>query len=206
MSVEDKRMAGEELWRLIEQRAKNRDEADSIDRRIWERFGARCAVMFTDLSGFSRRVEAFGIVHFLQVIYEHHQLVRPIAEAHLGTIVKKESDSLLLVFQEPESALAAAIEMQRACKLANANRRPEDEILLCIGIGFGEVLRVGSHDVFGAQVNAASKLGEDTARAWEILVTGELAEHCQHVAGVSYEPIDEVPPGAGSACRVRYHL
>jgi hypothetical protein len=29
----------------------------------------------------------------------------------------------------------------------------------------------GDDDVFGAEVNAASKLGEDTAKAWEILVT-----------------------------------
>ena len=34
-----------------------------IDQRIWDLFGEEWAVMFTDLAGFSRQVEAFGIIH-----------------------------------------------------------------------------------------------------------------------------------------------
>jgi len=37
---------------------------------------------------------------------------------------------------------------------------------------FGDVLRIGDSDVWGREVNAASKLGEDTAKSGEILVTG----------------------------------
>ena len=33
--------------------------------------------MMTDLAGFSRTVREFGIIHFLQTIYEHKQLVFP---------------------------------------------------------------------------------------------------------------------------------
>lgn len=44
-------------------------------------------------------------------------------------------------------------------------------MLLCVGIGYGRVLRIGDLDVFGAEVNAASKLGEDIAKANEVLVT-----------------------------------
>lgn len=47
-------------------------------------------------------------------------------------------------------------------------------VLLCVGLGYGDVLRIGDSDVFGAEINAASKLGEDTAKAHEILVTGSV--------------------------------
>jgi class 3 adenylate cyclase len=61
--------------------------------------------------------------------------------------------------------------MQKACAQENQRRTPEEQLLLCVGIGFGKVLRVGDDDVWGREVNAASKLGEDTARAGEILIT-----------------------------------
>ncbi len=58
------------LQKLIEMRLEPGADKDMIDKRIWDLFGEKWAVMFTDLSGFSRQVAEFGIVHFLQVIYE----------------------------------------------------------------------------------------------------------------------------------------
>jgi len=55
--------------------------------------------------------------------------------------------------------------------LYNERRKPEEQIVLCVGIGFGRVLRIGDADVWGKEVNAASKLGEDQAKGNEILVT-----------------------------------
>ena len=58
----------------------------------------------------------------------------------------------------------------------------------------------------GAEVNAAAKLGEDTAKAHEILVTGAVREAAAGnlTAGVAFERIDTVPPGASEAWRVTY--
>ena len=44
--------------------------------------------MFTDLSGFSRQVAAFGIIHFLQVIFEKKRLLLPIVAAHDGILIR----------------------------------------------------------------------------------------------------------------------
>ncbi len=52
-----------------------------------------------------------------------------------------------------------------------------------------------THDVFGAEVNAASKLGEDTAKAWEILVTEAVKEAAGNVPDMAFEEIDDIPPG-----------
>jgi hypothetical protein len=53
-------------------------------------------------------------------------------------------------------------------------------------------------------VNAASKLGEDTAKAWEILVTQAVCNHARDMKELGFEEIDEVPPGAEKAYRVIY--
>ena len=80
----------------------------------------------------------------------------------------------------------------------NRDKPEEEKILLCIGLGFGTMLRIGDADVFGAEVNAASKLGEDTAEAWEILVTGSVKKMCD-LDNVEFIKLDEAPPGASEA-------
>ena len=177
------------LWRLIEERTKPGADVDEIDRRIWDLFGEEWAVMFTDLSGFSRQVEEFGILHFLQVIHEHKKLLLPVVERHDGLLVKQEGDSFMILFRRPERAIDCAQEMLRACALYNERRKPEEQILLCVGVGFGRVLRIGDADVWGKEVNAASKLGEDTAKAGEILVTEAVQSAVAGMrAGVEFEP------------------
>jgi class 3 adenylate cyclase len=161
----------ERLFALIEERSKAGADVDAIDRRIWDLFGEQWAVMFTDLVGFSRQVEEFGILHFLQIIHEHRKLLLPIVQSHDGLLVKQDGDSLFVLFRRPDRAVVCAREMQRACALYNERRKPEEQILLCVGIGFGPVLRIGDTDVWGKEVNAASKLGEDRAKGNEILVT-----------------------------------
>ena len=205
MSIVGQLGAGEQrLWRLVAERCKDSADLAVIDKKIWDLFGERWAIMFTDLSGFSRGVESFGIIHFLQVIYEHNVLVAPIIDEHQGFLLKVEGDSLMALFRRPESALRCAVEMQHACQRINKRRTAEEAILLCVGLGYGDVLRVGEHEVFGAEVNAASKLGEDTADSNEILVTGAIAEACGDAEGISFAPMDISIPGASSVFRVSY--
>lgn len=180
------------LWKMIEERAKTGTDVGAIDQRIWDLFGEEWTVMFTDLAGFSRNVEEFGIVHFLQVIWDHTRLLTPVIAEHDGLLLKTEGDSMLLLFRRPRRAVDCALAMQRACAQVNQRRRPEDQILLCIGLGHGRVLRIGDEDVWGQEVNAASKLGEDTAKAGEILVTAALHAELTADASLRFEPIGSV--------------
>jgi len=164
------------LERLIEDRLKPGADKEKIDKRIWDLFGETWAIMFTDLSGFSRKVAKFGIIHFLQTIYESERLLIPIIEDHDGILLKAEGDSLLVIFRNAEKALQAGVAMQRSLEWYNKERPEEEQVLLCVGIGYGKVLRIGDVDVFGHEVNSASKLGEDTAEAYEILVTPAVRE------------------------------
>lgn len=148
----------------------------AIDATIFNRFGQAQAVMFTDLVGFSRVVAAFGIVHFLQLIHESETLFMPLIDRHGGTCIKHEGDSLLVLFDTPQQALATARAMVQATVAVNLGRAPEDRIEVCIGLAYGTVLRIDDTEVWGAEVNAASKLGEDMAKAGEVLVTDTVRQ------------------------------
>lgn len=188
------------LERLIRARLEPGADKASIDRHIWDLFGETWAVMFTDLSGFSRNVAEFGVIHFLQTIQESQRLLVPVIEAHDGILLKIEGDSFMVIFRKPERALAAAREMMAVLDAYNVGRAREETVLLCLGLGYGDMLRIGDSDVYGAEVNAASKLGEDIAQAHEILVTDAFLEALEERPVA--EELEKAPSGAKRAWRL----
>jgi class 3 adenylate cyclase len=163
---------------------------------LWSRYGVRRAVLFTDLEGFSHHVAHHGVVHFLWLVDAMRRVLGAIAEVHHGRVLKAEADSLMVVFESAPDALRCAFAMNEACDAFNREREARDHLRLCVGIGFGDVLRVGDDDVFGIEVNAASKLGEDTARAREVLVTDATRKACATMDGVGWFEIPVGLPGS----------
>lgn len=196
----------ERLEKLIEERLKPGADRETIDRRIWDLFGEEWCVMFTDLSGFSRGVAQYGIIHFLQTIHESERLLIPLIEDHDGILLKVEGDSFLVIFRNPAKALACSVAMQRTLHGYNRDQAEVDQVLLCVGLGFGRLLRIGDSDVFGVEVNAASKLGEDRAGPREILATENVKQRSGDVPGVTFTPIEDGPLGVGACYRVDYTL
>ena len=178
-------------------------DKENIDKRICEKW----CVMFTDLSGFSRGTEKFGIIHFMQIIFESERLILPIIENFDGFLIKSEGDSLLVLFKRPEKALLCCKKIHEVLHEYNKTKSEEEQILFCVGLGYGDILNIGYADVFGAEVNAASKLGEDTAKAWEILVTENVKNEIEQldekeIRSLEFLPIDFIPPGAKGAYKV----
>lgn len=192
------------LEKLIALRLQPGVDKEEIDGRIWDLFGETWAIMFTDLSGFSRRSAKFGIIHFLQTIYESQRLLVPVIDNYDGILLKMDGDSMMVLFRSPAKAVECAVSMQHTLRQYNTTKPETEQVLLCVGIGYGKMLRIGDADVFGPQVNASAKLGEDTATAYEILVTDAVRDAIGDQAGFVYDHLDIVPPGANSACRVRY--
>jgi adenylate cyclase len=192
------------LWQLIEERSQPGADREGIDRRIWDLFGEDWAIMFTDLSGFSRQVAAFGILHFLEVIWEQKKLLLPIVAKHDGILIKIEADSFMIIFRKPERAFECSVAMQHACQEWSKGKPPEEHILLCIGLGYGRILRIGDADVYGAEVNAASKLGEDRAKSHEILVTASVAKALGDTT--TFEPLSFDVPGADAVYKAAYDV
>ncbi|HOF00065.1 MAG TPA: adenylate/guanylate cyclase domain-containing protein [Spirochaetota bacterium] len=196
----------ERLDKLIQERLKPGADKSKIDSRIWDLFGEDWAVMFTDLSGFSRGVAEFGIIHFLQIIYESERLFVPLIEENDGILLKIEGDSMMVIFRNVEKAIECSISMQRILVDYNKDKTDTEKILLCVGLGFGKMLRIGDQDVYGAEVNASSKLGEDIAKAWQILVTDSVKKAAKNIKDIEFEKIDEIPLGAKEAYSLKYKL
>ncbi|MEZ0371004.1 MAG: adenylate/guanylate cyclase domain-containing protein [Candidatus Sericytochromatia bacterium] len=191
------------LEELIEARLLPQADTAAIDARIWELFGENWAILYTDLSGFSRRVKEFGIIHFLQTIHESQRILVPLIDDFNGILLKVEGDSLMILFRQARRAFDCAVAMQQALHVYNLERQPEEQVLLCIGIGYGEVLKIGDTDVYGFEVNAACKLGEDTANVWEILIT-DAVRSAIALAESQLEAVLDCPPGVPVAWRVLY--
>jgi class 3 adenylate cyclase len=130
-------------------------------------------MLVLDMSGFSRLTHRYGITHFLAMIERMQQLVLPVVSTprHAGRLLKLVADNVYAVFPDAPLAVDAAREVQR--KLAAANQvLPADwDLHACIGIGYGDVLAVGDDEIYGHEMNLASKLGEDLGCGGEILLT-----------------------------------
>jgi class 3 adenylate cyclase len=142
----------------------------------------------------------------LQTIHEAERILIPTIEKHDGILLKAEGDSFLVIFRNIQKAIKCAVEMQKILKKYNKKRSPEEQVLLCVGLGYGQMLRIGDQDVYGNEVNAASKLGEDTAGAYEILVTESVKNEAGKVNGVGFKIIPDIPPGATNAYKLTYKL
>ncbi|MBK6529015.1 MAG: hypothetical protein IPF99_05370 [Deltaproteobacteria bacterium] len=99
---------------------------------------------------------------------------------------------------------AAPVEMQRACQRFQRGPCARGQGAALRGHRLGQVLRVGDRDVFGAEVNAASKLGEDIATANEVLVTEGLRGAAGELAGMAYSELAVEVPGTARAYRLEY--
>lgn len=159
------------LKRLLSERNQHPERIAHIDEALRDAFQCKVAILILDMSGFSRLTEQYGIIHFLAMIHQMEQGARPAVTGNGGHVLKQEADNLFAIFDHPAQALEAALDIFRAFEAMNTVLPDERDIYGCIGIGYGDTLVIGDDDLFGAEVNAACKLGEDCAAPTEILLT-----------------------------------
>jgi len=162
---------GAELWRLLDARNEHPESLPEIDAEIWRRFGHTAAVLVLDMCGFSRLTMRYGITHFLGMIRRLVTIVRPLITEAGGRVVKTEADNVFAIFDDVPQALAAARSIQRNLDAANTFLPEDWDLHAGIGIGYGPLLMIGEHDLFGSEMNVASKLGEDVAERGQILLS-----------------------------------
>ena len=173
-----------ELERLLGELIERPGAEAEIAREITSVFGETRAIMVLDMSGFSRATRRLGIIACLAMIHRMIRLAGPAIESNGGFIVKGEADNLFCLFDSVAGAVAAARAIVRRLDDTNPQVPEEQRLYAAIGIGFGTVLNIERHDLFGDEVNLASKLGEDIAQGSEILLT-EAANSEAAVAGIA---------------------
>lgn len=146
-------------------------QRERIVAEIEQRFQHPVAVLVVDSCGFSRAVRSVGIVHFLALLERLERLITPAIAAAGGRVLRREADNIFAVFPDAAAAVAAAATIVHDVDVANRPLPAADEIYVSVGVGYGELLIVGAHDIFGDEMNLACKLGEDLAQQSEILLT-----------------------------------
>jgi adenylate cyclase len=184
----------EQLIELLHQRRLALSRADGfqpteghrqaqISQDIWRRFGQTQAVLILDMANFSHLAHCQGILDALSRIQDMNAIVEPEILAQQGRLIKFEADNAFAVFPEVAAAVQAALNIFAAAAVVG--------IGVSIGIGYGDILLIeepgGQDDFYGDEVNLASKLGEDTARSGELMITD--AAYAQLEANALADPL-----------------
>jgi adenylate cyclase len=161
----------ERLRTLLRAYVQNPSDRERIVAEIERRFQQRLAIVVVDSCSFTRAMHQFGAVHTLALLLSLEDRLRALIQRSGGRLVRTEADNVYAVFPGPAEAVACADAMVRETNAANASQAPADDIYISVGVGYGDVLVVGDDDLYGDEMNLASKLGEDLAQRDEILVT-----------------------------------
>lgn len=136
------------------------------------------AILFVDIALFTSLAQAHGDEAAMEVVERFDSMVRSLALAHAGTLVKQIGDEFMLAFSDPADAARFAIALDEVA--AGEPQFPS----LRTGINHGPVLfRMG--DYFGNTVNVAARV-TSMAMAGEILVTEPVAGAAE-AAGIPVE-------------------
>jgi class 3 adenylate cyclase len=152
---------------IIEQPERRAELTQTIDTI----FAQEKAVLVLDMSGFSRTTRQHGIVSFLLMIHQMKLIARPAIESQGGLIIKAEADNLFCLFDTVADAVGAARTIVGRLTTVNVLLPEDRRLYASVGIGYGRILNIADEDLFGDEVNLASKLGEDVAERGAVLLT-----------------------------------
>jgi class 3 adenylate cyclase len=112
----------------------------------------------------------FGAEAGLELKFKGLAFVEPIMKACNAT----KLEDVLWFFESPKDALDAALRIRRELRIYNQSHRGLGNQIDITGFGMhlGEILYYAGTDVhWGDPVNTSSKLGQDTAKHGQILIT-----------------------------------
>lgn len=115
------------------------------------------AILIADMAGFTALMKRIGAKSGMEAAIAFHDRGDAMARAFGGRLVSAWADNFMAAFPSVRQAYGAAREL--------VAQTPSS-----VGIGWGEVVEdYGS--LWGDEVNAASRLGEDVAKEGDVLLT-----------------------------------
>lgn len=148
----------------------------------------KIAVLFTDVIGSTRYFKDLGDVAGREMLQRHQDIASsPIVE-HGGIVVKTLGDSIMAYFMDPKEAVKSAIKIQQRFLRHNRQKDADHQILVRIGIHFGEGI-IEDHDIFGNVVNLAAKIVPLAGRD-QIFVSHEVRNEIKNLSSVVCEMVE----------------
>ena len=156
---------------LLDNSERGLDE-NTLKTNAWDHFGVEVAALVIDSVGFTRTTQAKGIVYFLTQLAKSRKITNQVMDKYKPISYTFHADNCYAFFRDVNLAFNAAIELQKMTQTASIPLVGDELFGLSIGIGFGRLLKAGSHEhYFGDEMNIASKLGEDTGSRDDILLS-----------------------------------
>jgi class 3 adenylate cyclase len=163
------------LLSYLRRRSKGKPkDRPTMDCKTFPALFRKRAIVFTDTADFTVRTARDGILHFLMVFEEVAREATKVVRRTGGDLVKVEADSFLIRYDDVSEACRGVAELEESIQRFNQKRPENEQVHFSYGIGYGDVLDL-DEDVFGLEVNLASKLGEDLAEPGEALLTPAAA-------------------------------
>ena len=148
------------------------------------------SIMFSDIENSTALNSEIGDERWVKLLRAHDRLVHDHVDRHRGHVVKNQGDGYMVVFPNPELAIGASLDIQRAlsAKRQKSRRLRRTPISVRIGVHTGTAIeREG--DYFGRNVAMAARVA-GVAEGGQILVTDEIAETLSDHDRWSFEPTD----------------
>ncbi len=120
--------------------------------------------LFSDLKGSTALYEQIGDSPAYARVRDHFALMSAIIGAHNGSLVKTIGDAVMAVFSSTESAVAAALEIQREFTLGEM-ARGNPALRVKLGLHSGPCIAVNANnllDYFGSTVNIAARVQNES--------------------------------------------
>ncbi|MGJ8668030.1 MAG: adenylate/guanylate cyclase domain-containing protein [Oceanococcus sp.] len=133
----------------------------------------QAAIMFADVAGSTRLYSELGDERASTAVNRCLEFLNQVAMQFSGRKIKTIGDEIMCRFPDADSAVNAALEMQRG--MAQVPRGLDVPLKIKIGLHFGPMLEAGG-DVFGDAVNIAARM-TSIARADQIILTESTTKH-----------------------------
>ncbi len=157
------------LDEVLEKRRQALEELEKYDQLIKVSHTLDLSIMFTDVKGFTAFSAKASLSEVMSMLKQHDEILKPVFEKYSGEALKKIGDAFLVVFENHNNSILAAIEIQRKLTEFNQTVPEERKLAIRIAINSGSVIRT-ENDVMGDAVNLASRL-EGVADAFEIVIS-----------------------------------
>jgi len=143
---------------------------------IRQKSSRKVAIMFTDMVGYSKLTGKDQKLA-LELLKEHDSILEYALKFHNGKIIKHIGDAIFAEFENVSEAVHYAVNIQNDIKKRNSLNTKDREILIRIGIHYGEVIEK-NNDIYGDGVNIASQI-EPLAPHGGIAVSEEIQKAIQ---------------------------
>lgn len=132
------------------------------------------AIVFADVVGSTQLYESLGDDAAREVVRKCLEIMINATDAAGGTVIKTMGDEVMSIFDDVDSSMSAAVEMQQRISGGKGIVPEGQSISIRIGCHFGVVARE-PNDIFGAAVHTANRMTSQ-AKARQIVTTGSTVE------------------------------